>query len=89
MSHYPLSNAELLSWLSSHDTIQPILGGVYSYEDLPRDRHHCKPTLYIVNTGRHWVGVLVGVPISEYFDSLGQRPSTGLIHFLGRPYIVL
>ncbi len=93
MSPYPLSNIELLTWLLRHEELQPILGGVYSRDNLPR-RHHYKPTLYLANTaiethptGMHWIAMLVGIPIPEYFDSLGLKPHNDFVTFLGPCYI--
>jgi hypothetical protein len=93
MLRHPLSNLELLTWLTGHDAIRPMLGGVYASDNLPHTHHH-KPTLYIVNTaklshptGIHWVAMLVGVPTPEYFDSLGHRPCRDFVDFMGTPYI--
>jgi hypothetical protein len=93
MLPHPLSSIELLKWLSSQEDIRSILGGVYSRDNLPH-RHHYKPTLYIANTakkshhtGLHWIGLLVGIPDPEYFDSLGRKPHRDFVNFLGPHYI--
>ena len=90
---HPLSNIEILSWLMSQKDIRPLLGGVYSCDTLPQ-RHHYKPTLYVANTapaahptGTHWVALLVGVALPQYYDSLGEPPSTDFIKFLGPLYV--
>ncbi len=92
MSPHPLNNVELITWLLHQQKIESILAGVYCRDTLPQIQHY-RPTLYIVNTagkahptGIHWICLLVGIPISEYFDSLGQPPSADFIQFLGPNY---
>ena len=70
-----------------------MLGGVYSCDTLPLAQHY-EPTLYIVNTaksshptGKHWIAMLVGISIPEYFDSLGQKPRKDFVDFLGPNYM--
>ena len=93
MLQHPLSNFEILTWLTGHEEIKPILGGVFSIDTLPRV-HHYEPTLYIVNTaksshptGTHWVAILVGIETSEYLDTLGCKPRPEFIDILGSNYI--
>jgi hypothetical protein len=90
----PLTNLELLHWLMQHESIRPLLGGVYCRDTLPVKNTIIKPTLLIVNTaksnhptGIHWVGMFIGIPVPEFFDPLGRRPCHEFITFLGPHYI--
>ena len=90
---WPLSDWELFELLTNHKDTNPIFAGVFSHDNLP-NTPHCKPTLYIVNTakeshptGVHWVAMLVGIPTSEYFDSLGKKPHSDFVRFLGPNYM--
>ena len=90
---YPLSDGELTSWLESQADIKPIFGGVFSRDTLPQ-KYHYKPTAYVVNTapsshptGLHWISMFVGLPICEYFDSLGGQPPPPFVKFLGPRYM--
>jgi len=93
MYQHPLSNIELLTWLTHHKDIPPLLGGVYSRDTLPKKQHY-SPALYIVNTapashptGIHWIAMLIGNGTSEYFDSLGHKPCHEFRDFLGPHYV--
>ena len=66
------------------------MGGVYTSDAIPI---HVKkrPLLYIVNTdpsympGEHWVMNYIGEDGSvEYFDPLGEAPSSTIEHYLWR-----
>lgn len=89
MSLSPLTNLDLYTVLAGHKGIP--FGGVYFRNTLPQKKQ--TPTFYIVNTakdthptGLHWVALYVGIPVPEYFDSLGRKPHPDLVEFLGPRY---
>lgn len=91
MSLSPLSNLELYTWITNHKHIP--FGGVYFRNTLPPRQPH-SPTFYVVNTakdthktGLHWIAMYVGIPVPEYFDSLGRKPHPDFVTFLGPCYM--
>lgn len=62
--------------------IRLFYGGVIALDQLPSVIS--KPSVYIVNTdpahlpGTHWLAVYFDSPVSEHFDSSGQKPPPSL-----------
>ena len=90
----PLTNLDLLYWLMQHDSIIPLIGGIYARDTLPDKNSIIKPTLFITNTakadhntGVHWCVLYAGIPTPEFFDPLGRQPCREFITFLGPHYI--
>lgn len=92
MCLYALNSRQLLTWLMQQKQTAAIFGGVFCRDTLPTKIY--KPTLYVVNTakhshrtGIHWVAIFTGIPMPEYFDSLGRTPPPDFWPLLGPRYI--
>jgi len=72
-----------------------MFGGIYFRNTLPPVHTiYSRPTVFICNTakdthitGTHWIAILKGVSIPEYFDSLGKYPHGDIVKFLGPTFM--
>lgn len=73
--------------MTNDEEIMKYLMGVYPIDLLPRKITKV-PAILVVNTdpshkpGKHWILITVNKDVVYYFDSIGQKPSKALVHFL-------
>ncbi len=81
-----MNTVELHNYMMSDPYIRPYYGGTLAKDQLPPPPTET-PKMYIVNQqnsdqpGNHWIVVWIDA-VSEYFDSLGKKPSNHFRNWL-------